>query len=260
MLETTTEDISYVDLPVKYLDADGNPTVQVEPWPLLDIHDTMGFLFEDAEVSIPTSKLREFWSNSKAFGETWAEEIRSDEMGITVPIGIYGDSARVDTNFGTEHILTIFVNAIMWRPRSVRWSRFLVCAIPETRLTSETIPALLRRIVWSANHAFYGFYPQVGHLGQNLSAKALKRAGKPLTGKGLRFQVVELRGDWQFHKKVWRFHNTNWNAENVCHHCDAKGISDSWPELYWNLDNNNHRDFSLPQFLVHRMPPRRVWD
>ncbi|CAL1144028.1 unnamed protein product [Cladocopium goreaui] len=121
-------------------------------------------------VSIPTSKLREFWRNSKAFGEPWAEEISSDEMGIT----------------------------------------------------------------------------------------ALKRAAKPLTGKGLRFQVVELRGDWQFHKKVWRFHNTNWNAENVCHHCDAKGISDSWPELYWNLDNNNHRDFSLPQFLVHRMPPRRV--
>ena len=253
------EVVSYIDLPVKYLDADGRPTVRVEPWPILDIHDTLSFLMDEAKISIPPNKLREYWQKSKDFGEPWAQEVASSEMDTLLPIGLYGDSARVDTRFGHEHVLALFCNLILWRPKSVRWSRFLVFAIAEERLTSETLPAVLRRMTWSANHAFYGYFPKEGHLGENLAGAALRKAGQPLTSSGFKFQVTELRGDWSFHKKVWRFgNNTHWNGENTCHLCNAKGISNSWAELYWNIDSNNHMTFTLAQFLAERMPNRKI--
>ena len=152
-----------------------------------------------------------------------------------------------------------FINVVLWRPRSVRWSRFLVLAMEEERLTTETIPAILRRVVWSLNHAFFGFYPKESHLGHNLEGDALRKAGQPLTRQGFRFQCAELRGDWSFHKKLWRFsQNTHWNGENVCHLCPAKGISTIWSELYWNFENPVFSDFSLVQFVVERVPARKV--
>lgn len=251
--------ISYINLPVKYLDSDGRPTVKVEPWPIMDIHDTLSFLFNEAGLEIPQQSLREYWEHAKAFNEPWAQEVTSEEMDIMIPIGFYGDSARVDTRFGSEHVLCFFMNVVLWRPRSVRWSRFLVLAIEEERLTTETIPAILRRVVWSLNHAFCGFYPEEGHLGQNLEGDALRKAGQPLTRQRVRFQCTELRGDWSFHKKLWRFsQNTHWNGENVCHLCPAKGIGASWSDLYWNLETPAFTDFSLVQFLAERIPARKV--
>lgn len=253
------QEISYINLPVKYLDGDGVPTVVVEPWPILDIHDTMSFLFDEAHIKIPGVKLKEYWQRSKEYGEPWAEGVPEEEMHYTVPIGIYGDSARIDLRFGQEHIAAFFANIILWRPRSVRWSRFLICAIPEERLTSETIPTILRRITWSANHAYYGFFPRTDHMGHNLEGIAKKREGKALTRQNLKFQVTELRGDWVFHKKIWNFHRAHWNGEEVCHLCSAKGRNGQWAEMYWNIENNNHTEFSLPQFLARRMPARRIW-
>ena len=240
------------------MDTNGRPTVVVEPWPILDIHNTMSFLFKEAKIKIPGPKLREDWQRSKAYGEPWAADVPDEEMSFTVPIGIYGDSARVDTNFNTDHIMALFVNLILWRPVSVRWSRFLVCAIPESRLTNETINGILRRVTWSANHAFYARFPTTDPLGQPLRGNAARMAGKPLTDQGYKFQVTELRGDWSFHKKIWTWPKVMWNAESICHLCTAKGISNDWDELFWNLEHNNHQEFSLTQYLAHRMPTRRV--
>ena len=250
---------SSIDIPVKYLDADGKPTVVIEPWPILDIHDTLHFLMDEAEINIPEDRLRHFWQTSKDNGEIWAQEVQPHEMDTLVPIGLYGDSARVDTRHGHENVLGLFLNLVLWRPQAVRWSRFLIFAIAEERLTSATIPTILRRMTWSANHAFFGRFPTEGHLGQNLSGAALKKAGQALTSRSLKFQVTELRGDWSYHKKIFRFgNNTHWNGEYVCHLCNAKGISDFWPELYWNIEENNHMTFTLAQFLGERMPARNI--
>ena len=250
---------SSIDIPVKYLDADGKPTVVIEPWPILDIHDTLHFLMDEAEINIPEDRLRHFWQTSKDNGEIWAQEVQPHEMDTLVPIGLYGDSARVDTRHGHENVLGLFLNLVLWRPQAVRWSRFLIFAIAEERLTSATIPTILRRMTWSANHAFFGRFPTEGHLGQNLSGAALKKAGQAWTSRSLKFQVTELRGDWSYHKKIFRFgNNTHWNGEYVCHLCNAKGISDFWPELYWNIEENNHMTFTLAQFLGERMPARNI--
>lgn len=253
------EEQSFVNLPVKYLDLDGKTIIKEEPWPIIDIHSTMAYLFEEAQLHVPPVSLEAYWKQSKAYGEPWAQEIDENDMRRTIPIGIYGGSARVDTAFGSEHILAFFTNVIHWRPRSVRWSRFLVCAISEERLTSETIPAILRRIVWSANHAFEGFFPKAGPFGEALSGVASKQSGKHLTSSGLKFQVTELRGDWSFHKKIWKFAGKcHWNGEHVCHLCSAKGISQNFEDLYFNIENPNHEQFSLTQFLARRIPTRQV--
>ena len=248
--------MSYVNIPVKYLDENGKAVVVVEPWPILDPHETLHFLFEQAELTIPAEKVKEYWQTSQKFGEPFAKEVKP-EFDSLMPIGLYGDSARVDTRFGHENVMAFFLNCCLFRPKSVRWSRFVILTIPEERLTTESIRSILRRITWSCNHAFNGFFPTEGHLGQNLDGKALKKAGLPLTSRNLRFQVVELRGDWAWHKKIWQF-QCHWNGQNVCHQCTAKGLGASWEDLYWNIDSNNHTEFSLTGFLAHRIPDRKI--
>ena len=98
-----------------------------------------------------------------------------------------------------------------------------------------------------------------GQFGQVLVGKAAGLAGKQLTSNFLKFRVSELRGDWSFHKKIWRFADrTHWNGVHVCHLCNAKGISNVWEEIYFNLETNTHEDFSLPQFIARRVTPDRV--
>ena len=133
----------------------------------------------------------------------------------------------------------------------MRWSRFLICAIPESRMTAETQNCILRRVTWSANHAYYGYFPTTGHLGQPLLGNAAASAGKPLTEQGYKFQVTELRGDWSFHKKIWQWPKVQWNAEDVCHLCTAKGIKNNFQEAFWNFDTNNHHEFNLVEYFVH---------
>ena len=247
--------IEYVDLPVKYLNEDGRIVVCTEPWPIIDVHSIMHFLIEEAGVEIPASDIRNYWARSKEHGERWAQDESNHHR---VPIGLYGDGAKAKTAFGSENMVSVFANIVLWRPKSVRWSRFLLCCVPEERCTSETLPAILRRIVWSCNHAWYGRFPTQGYRGQRLRGKGSSLAGAPLTTQGHKFQVVELRGDWQWHKKVFKFWECQWNSvKTMCPFCNAKGQSDNPSELYWNLDEPIY-EFNLVEFLSQRMPPRGV--
>lgn len=215
----------------------------------------MSFLFEEAGVNIPATEIAQYWARSREYGEPFAQDVSNHHR---VPIGIYGDSAKVRTTFGSENVMCLFANLVLWRPRSVRWSRFLLCCIPEERCTSETLPAILRRVVWSANHAWHGFFPRQGYRGHNLTGKAARVAGSKLTSRGHQFQVTEIRGDWAWHKKTFRFHQCHWTSlDNVCPFCPAKAESDNSDDLYWNL-SAAHDQFNLVQFLALRMPPRRV--
>lgn len=222
---------------------------------MLDVHETLAFLFEEAKVDVPQCEVQRYWQQSRERGEPWAA---NEELDTFIPIGLFGDGATMRTKVGSEHIVSIFCNVVLWKPKSVRWSRFLVFTMPEERATATTLSVALRRITWSCNHAWFGIFPSRDFQGQNLSRKAAKRAGQPLTSKGHRFQVTEIRGDWSWHHHTWRFHETHWLSDKVCHLCDARALSNSWPECYWNLDDNNHADFGLVTFLAERMPAARV--
>lgn len=247
--------IEYIHLPVKFIDKDAQIVVRAEPWPIIDIHSIMGFLFEEAGVNIPSTEIAQYWARSRECGEPFAQDVSNHHR---VPIGIYGDSAKVRTTFDSENVMCLFTNLVLWRPRSVRWSRFLLCCIPEERCTSETLPTILRRVVWSANHAWHGFFPQQGYRGGSLSGKAALLAGSKLTSRGHQFQITEIRGDWAWRKKTFRFHQCHWaTLGNICPFCPAKAETANSDDLYWNLDAA-HDEFSLVQFLAQRMPPQKV--
>ena len=254
------EEVDHVTVPVKFVNEDGATVVQNEPWPIIDVHKILHFLFDDAELQIPEEIIHEYWQKSKQFGEEWAQHISEENYLKFIPIGLYGDSARVRTTFGSENVISVYCNLVLWRPKSVRFSRFLVFTIPEERCTANTLTAALRRIVWSCNHAYNGVFPTAGPSGQNLSGKDAQMQGLPLTKKGFQFQVTEIRGDWAWHKKIFRFHKCQWNGDKMCPFCDARGLSDKWEECYWNLESNNHQDFDLSAFLANRIPPQNIWN
>lgn len=218
---------------------------------MMDPHSILHYLVGVGKLHVPTFERKRFWQLSKEFGEPWAQEVDSEDI---YPIGLYGDSARCATKFGHESILAMFLNLVLWKPRSVRYSRFLLFAIPEERMTSKTLNVFLRRITWSCNHAWYGRFPARDQYGVILAGEAGEVAGKPMSG---RFQVTEHRGDWSWAKKIWRFRDAHWNGKYVCHLCDAQSQCQDHGKLFWaDPDVDTHQEFSVVGFLAHRCPAR----
>lgn len=223
-------------------------------WPIMDVHDILGYLVGKGHLVVPLHERQKFWRVARENGEEWAAFGEPHFH----PIGLYGDAATIQTKFGRESVLAMFVNLVLWKPKSTRLSRYLIFAIQEERMTSLTLHTFLQRIAWSSNHAFSGRYPECGPRGEMLCGAARQNAGALLTPSGDRFMVTEHRGHWSWHKKCWKFLKTQWNGQNICHQCTAQGLGNDWASLYWNLDSNNHTDFTTQSFLANRLPPRHV--
>lgn len=216
------------------------------------------FLFSN-KLEIPEKAIRTYWKWNAERGEPWAQRINPDDK--IVPLGIFGDSARVNTAFGYEHVVGIFMSIVLFRPKSVRASRFLLFAIGEEKLWGiHTMQVVLRRLVWSFNTLWDGVHPSVDQYGHALASDALKKmAGQAIS---TRCVVTEIRGDWAWHKKLWRFaKQTSWSGIRVCHWCGAlsKGL---WKDLYWNLTNDSSwtSNFSLEEFIEERVPSEGICD
>ena len=224
----------------------------MEYWPILDPHSVVCYLVEKAGLKIPDAALQEYWSFNAEHGEPWAQGVSPDRW----PIGLYGDGARVNTTFGSENCIGVFLNFILWKPRSIRCSRFLLFAMPEHQLWKHyTMNVVLRRIVWSVNCLIAGQHPRLGPYQEELPAHLKARAGQQMA---IRCWVSELRGDWSWHKKLWRFEKTSWTGTQVCHWCPALAKSRDPKELYWSLKNNTWEAniFSREKFITDRMPSR----
>ena len=97
------------------------------------------------------------------------------------------------------------MNLILYRPKSVRLSRFVMFALRSEWIAGPvTLRPLLQRMTWSLNLAFQG----LGVLGETICPG------------GERFIVAEMRGDQEFHRKLWQ-HKAHWNSHNVCFKCHA---------------------------------------
>ena len=223
----------------------------MEDRPIIDPHSIACFLLEQADLRIPESSLQEYWGFNAAHGEEWAQGVDPR----TIPVGLYGDSAKVTTKFGqVTNLIGIYFNFILWQPQSVRLSRFLVFVLPEHECWKHhTMQLVLRRVTWSLNSLMDSRHPVQGPWDENLPQHLHVLGGKPMDFK---FKVVEIRGDWQWHKKIWRFHKCNWNSINVCHWCPAMSQSADGSKLYWNYDHNSWDDqlFNTNQFIIERMP------
>lgn len=244
-----------VRIPVKYIDLqDGETKFKYEDYPILDPHSIVTFLMESAGLKIPEEHIRQYWQHAAEHGEPFAANVDHS----SVPLGLYGDSARVNTTFGHVNLIGIFVNLVLWCPRSVRSSRFLVFTIAEHKCWKHhSLDLAYRRIVWSINSLMSGAHPDRGPYGEPLPAHLEALSGRRFA---YRYALTEVRGDWQWHKKTFRFHRCAWNGIKICFQCEARSSSQDHRDLYWMYDDNswdsNH--FNFNQFAAERMPPEGI--
>ena len=245
--------MEHIDLPVKKtgkLDVEGFEMVK---WPFFDPHRIIGFLYNKCGLEIPQAAVVEYWTKSRSNREPWALAAKAPPT--HVPMGVYGDSATIVMKYGfKESVAAIFVNLCLWRPQSVRMSRFLVCTIPEARLhLHHTMNEILRRVVWSCNALYDNTHPLVGVGGAALAPHLELLAGGGITRAGACFVVTEVRGDWAWLRKLFRF--PGWNAHETCFHCAARSVGDHGLR-YYNFDDAEWIDntFTTAQFLSKALP------
>ena len=221
---------------------------------MLEPYDVIRYLVMEIGIDIPQHQVHHYWDHWRGVGAEWA--LHTDAGRDHIPLGLYGDAARVRQPPYAEpqKFFGLFLSMPLFRPRSIRMSRWLIFAIDEKHLYKEiTLNKILRRIVWSLNLLFVGRYPLVGPSGLEFDAKL---AGKEICG-GRCFAITELRGDQLFHKQVWR-HKASWKGgvrESVCCLCDVRNFGHN---AYYRVDHGDEvgREYSLIEFINEQIPDR----
>lgn len=206
----------------------------VDPFGIID------YLFNTIGIDVSEVDVRRYWQHHRSRGSAWALHSQASEC--TMPLGIYGDSVKVRSTYqGIEKMIGIFLSLPLFRPKSVRCSRWLLCTVQEELLHSHhTLDSIFRFLTWAFNQMWTGRFPNCGPDGEHLSGKAAVRAGNWIcTKQKWTFQVTEIRGDWMWHRQVFRF-LSSWKAganAPICFKCSAwaKGSVES---LYYNVEEN----------------------
>ena len=170
--------------------------------PMLDVHDVLAYVHDVAKLRTPASHIEMYWNWGRRFGAPWAKLGGSS----VIPCGLYADETRYGGSYSDDKVLGVFLNLVLHRPRSIRYSRFCIFAVRSALvLGNRTLYPIFRRIVWGFHLAFRGVRPD----------------GLPLCSDGSTFLCTELRGDLGWHKLIWNF-KAGWQAKEVCWFCKAK--------------------------------------
>ena len=183
-------------------------------------HRIMSYIFDVFQLDLPQDAISKFWDDPIAGGEPHADE----DSRHRIPLGFYGDAAQLITKVKIEKLLCLFCNIPIFRPKSIRFSRFLLWSCDVSLLyKNRTLNTILRWVTWSFNCLYAGTYPTTRPGNRPLEPHEVERAGTWLTRKKLQFQVYELRGDWEFHKMIWQFRYSWKGGVNVgiCFRCPA---------------------------------------
>ena len=224
---------------------------------LLDPMSMISYLWETIGVEVPMDAVRQYWRHNRQFGAPWAQHHPAAEDYI--PLAIYGDSCSTKSvNFGPRYkILGIFLSCPLWRPKSVRASRWLLFCIDEKHLyRHHTLDTVLAYVCWAMNNLFTGKFPHCDMHGSALTGSKADRAGKWIAGRDLKFAMTELRGDWLWYQMLFRL-RSSWLAgvtQPVCFLCPAMS---SGPNRYWELSESSplwNQQYSLAEFLTKQIP------
>ena len=230
----------------------GDPDFEMVSWPIMDVHSILAWLWNDAGLEIPDDALENFWKTSRENRETWA--LLSDATSDFVPIGLYGDGATIQLQIGTASVIGIWLNLPLWRPKTIRFSRMLLCSVPESRLFKHyTLNSIYRRIVWSCNVAYVGVHPHTDQSGNQLPPHLAALSGQAICKA--RFTVTEIRGDWSWQLKVMRF-DASWASTNCCWQCPATQTgphTDRYYNFYGDASWEN-KTFNFAEFMAVKMP------
>ncbi|CAJ1346853.1 unnamed protein product, partial [Effrenium voratum] len=183
-----------VELPVLTgaMDDDGRPCMEVRSFPLLEPHLVLRFVHDVAKLRTPVER----------------PPLTTDD---TILVGIYADEAQYGLS-NADKVFGIFLNLPLFRPRSIRMSRWCISAIRSDFLAGcQTIYPALAQIVKS----------------MSLAMLSQDSDGGALTTDGANFMVTELRGDLALHKFMWGFAKRGWSAHSSCFFCGAQAVGDS---------------------------------
>ena len=206
-----------VKCPVVPQGANATATYEMMDIPLLYPHEVLHYIHSVVGIKTDKDIIRKYWEFAAEKGIDWATKQTDLEA---IPIGLYADETKYGLHESQEKVLGIFLNLVLFRPRSIRLSRFLICAFRSTKLMlpgNRTLLPIMERIVWSLGWASRGVFPDRGMHGEPLPPAQAQDAGKLIGG---RFFVTELRGDLAWHKQVWGFPD-GWKSTKVCFFCNA---------------------------------------
>ena len=171
--------------------------------PYLPPHEVLAYIYEQAGAKTPREDIQFYWDWGKRFQCGWA----SKGDASVVPCGLYGDEAKYADGPPQEKVLGIYLNFVLFRPATVRHSRFMIFSLRSRfMLDTHTLYPLFWKLVESFHFAYLGKRPD----------------GSQLCSDGTRFLLTELRGDLAFHKMCWQFPQRGWQSLDVCFFCQAR--------------------------------------
>lgn len=196
--------------------------------------------------------MAEYWRHAWQVREPWAIGCPATEEHI--PIGLHGDSARLWSQNKFEKVMAVTLNICLFRPRSVRFSRWCLFSCPHHLVyKNRTLNAFWRRIAWSLEHAFQGVHPLSRPGGKPLLTKRERdHGGQQLSSSGARWALTECRGDWEWHVQVFR-PKASWQATKVCFRCPAQSKDN---HLYWAHGDDctwESAEYGLQAFISQRL-------
>lgn len=234
--------------------------VSMETYPILHPHRILTYLFDEVQLELDPASVHQYWDHARLMQEPWA--VSSPASRDHVPLGLHGDGARLWTVYQVEKQMSISINLPLFRPRATRYSRFVVFTCPAGKLfKNRTLNAVFRRLAWSINACFDGFYPTQGVGGKPLKGSDANMAGRAITKNGLRFALTEVRGDWEFHRDCWR-PTSSWlsTTKPMCIQCPAVA-SGPTELLYYNNEDSctwNNQEFNLGEFVSQRLRDKNL--
>lgn len=208
-------------------------------FPYLLPHEVLSYMYSIGARS-PRSHIQMYWDWGRRFNCGWARLGDAN----TVRVGIYGDEAKYDDGPPQQKILGIYLNFVLFRPASIRHSRFMIFAMRSCfNLGPATMYPLMWKLVESMHFAFLGKFPD----------------GKPLCDDQSRFLCTELRGDLAWHKFCWQFAARGWQSTDVCFFCNAQTKP---PNLYTDLGTEaswTQTEFNNVWDWAANVLPDRLW-
>ena len=175
--------------------------------PCLLPEDILTYLLRHCQLTIPEEECKTYWNHLEAHNDEQArlsQAYRNLQDRQVWPLGLHGDEASVQLVVNPyDKIIGVTMNLPLWRPKTIRASRWLLFCIESPRLASAqtTLFPLLQRIVESLNKC-----TEEGILGRT-------------------FIVSELRGDQAWFKHYLFHHVSWWKATHICCRCEATTAS-----------------------------------
>ncbi|CAE7586479.1 unnamed protein product [Symbiodinium natans] len=199
--------------------------------PVVDVHELLDHLHEEMQVQCPQDAVKFFWQHLRENGNEHAQNLGTDEH---IPFSLYGDEACLTMGDPKDKVTGIYLTLTLFRPKCMRESLFLLCAIQDKYMVHDqlrTLLPILRHITWSSNIAYDGRWPTCDASGKRFdsSSRKAKLAGQAMAA---RFACSELRGDWKWFERTLRLHHTP-TSTRFCFLCLAEAQDN--PMRYYDL-------------------------